>query len=125
MSRRSGNPRCDHCNRRVGGTWSGIERGTEAFVFCGDRRACRRACREEASRSKPLVVMPPESSRDMQTETYGAALAGFDYVDLPWWMAWLPDRWLDGLRRDVAVKVGGIVERRCFLVTSRLEDSDV
>lgn len=122
MSKHDGVLRCDHCDRRIGGSRFGIRRGDLEWNFCGDRRECRRACHEEGVRGQSLVVSPPASSSDLAVETYGAALTGFDYVDLPWWMRWMPDRWLDGLRRDVAVKVGGMVERRLYVKANGLED---
>lgn len=124
MPKREGRTFCDHCGRQTGDTRFTVTINHVSWLYCGDRRACRVASRNELARYQTCVVMPPRSSADMATETYDAALAGFDYVTLPWWMRWVPDRWLDDLRRDVAVKVGGIVERRCFLKANGLEDSD-
>lgn len=116
---------CDHCGRRIKSHCrSVVVANTVRFDFHGDRRACRVAARETLAQHQTCVVMPPETADDLELETYGAALAGFDYVTLPWWMRWVPDRWLDDLRREVAIKVGGIVERRCFLKANGLEDDD-
>lgn len=119
-----GTERCDFCGRRIRGNRHSIVGGAAVFNFHHGRRACRRAAREELSRHRTCVVMPPESSRDVDPAAYGAALAGFDYVTLPWWMRRVPERWLDELRREVAVKVGGIVERACYLKANGLEDGD-
>jgi hypothetical protein len=119
------NLRCDHCGQRIRNHCrTVVSSDVLRFDFHGDRRACRVAARETLARDRTCVVMPPDSAGDLDSETYGAALAGFDYVHLPWWMRWVPDRWLDDLRREVAVKVGGIVERRCFLKASGAEDDD-
>lgn len=115
---------CDFCRRRIRGNRHSIVSDGAAFNFHHGRRACRRAARDELSQHRAGVVMPPESSRDVDPAAYGAALAGFDYVTLPWWMRWVPERRLDELRREVAVKVGGIVERQCFVTANGLEDGN-
>lgn len=125
MPKHKGRILCDHCGRRIGNAYETVTIDNAiSWVFCGDRRACRIAARETLAQNQTCVVMPPRSSDDMDTAVYGAALAGFDYVTLPWWMRWLPDRWLDDLRREVAVKIGGIVERRCSVNANGLENDD-
>lgn len=117
----TGRERCDHCGRRIrGNRHSVITAGGAVFNFHHGRRACRRAAREHRTN----VVMPPALSRDMDPAVYSAALAGFDCVELPWWMRLVPERWLGQVRRDVAVKVGGIAERQCFVTASGLEGGD-
>jgi hypothetical protein len=115
---------CWHCGRRLGGAVCSYRRGDYVFHYHGDRRACRIAGRESFGADKPGVVMPPERIGGMRTETFGAALAGFDYIRWPWWIRWAPERWIDAMRYEVALKVGGIVERRCFLVQNGLDGDD-
>lgn len=113
--------RCHHCGRRIRRGRHRVTTADRSFDFHDDRRACRRAAHEVCNW---LGVSPPERADQVSADVYGAALIGFDYVTLPWWLRWVPDRWLDGLRRDVAVQVGGIVERRCRMKASGREDGD-
>jgi hypothetical protein len=107
--------RCAHCGKRIRsdihtiiteGTIAGIPLTTVA-AFHDDRRACRVAAHEYPE----STWTPPERTDQMDTSVFGAALIGFDYVRWPWWLRWVPDSWLDGLRSEVAMKVGGAVER--------------
>jgi hypothetical protein len=99
---------CDHCGRPIRGSiFSILHDDGSVNAFHDDRRACRIASHEYATPD----WLPPEASWHMDSGNYGAALCGFDYVRWPWWLRWVPDSWLDGLRSEVAVRVGGSVER--------------
>lgn len=115
---------CWHCGRRLRESVFTQYLGSYVFRYHGDRRACRIAARESLGTDRPCVVSPPEDIGDMRFEAFSAALAGFDYIRWPWWIRWAPERWIYALRHEVVLKVGGMVERRCFLVQNGIGEGD-
>lgn len=113
--------RCDHCGGMVRGLWDTVTVDGLSWTFHADRRACRRA-RYAAVPS--LRIDPPTHPGEVDDAVLVAALHAFDFVPLPWWLRWVPEAWLNRFRFDVAVMVGGIVERRLAVNAMGLEDVD-
>lgn len=121
MTKRKSRVRCDHCGRPIRGYLDTVTVDGALWMFHADRRACRRARYETVP---SLRIDPPMHPDEVSDSVLTFALHGFDYVPLPWWMRWVPRRRLDRLRFDVAVMVGGIVERRIAVNAMGLEDVD-
>lgn len=113
--------RCDHCGRPIRGDLDAVTNDGVLWMFHADRRACRRARYETVP---GLRVEPPTHPDEVGEAVLVSALHAFDYVPLPWWTRRVPERWLSRLRFDVAVMVGGIVERRIAVDAMGLEDID-
>lgn len=113
--------RCDYCNRPIRGHLDTVTVDGVLWMFHADRRACRRARYETVP---SLRIDPPAHPDEVSDSVLVSALRGFDCVTLPWWMRWVPERQLNRLRFDVAVIIGGIVERRIAVNAMGLEDVD-
>lgn len=121
MSKRRNRVFCDYCGRPIRGDLDAVTVDSVLWRFHGDRRACRRARYEVLP---TMRIDPPAHPDEVDDSVLVSALHGFDYVPLPWWLGWVPESWLNKLRFDVAVKVGGIVERRLWVNANGLEDLD-
>lgn len=111
---------CDYCCRPIRGYLDKVTVDGVLWIFHADRRACRRARYETVP---TMRIDPPTHPDEVSDSVLVSALHGFDCVPLPWWMRWAPRRSLDRLRFDVAVMVGGIVERRLWVNANGLEVS--
>lgn len=98
---------CAHCGKRIRSDTHTVAVGGFSATFHGDRRACRVAAHEYPE----ATWAPPERTGQMDMRVLGAALIGCDYIRWPWWLRWVPDRWLDSLNGEIAMRVGGAVER--------------
>lgn len=101
---------CDYCGKQLKNNICGLSTtdpdGIPLYLeYHGDKRACRVAAHEYPE----ATWIPPDRSDQMDTRDFGAALTGFDYIRWPWWLRWIPQSWLHGLRGEVATKVGGSV----------------
>lgn len=121
MPKRKQRVRCDHCGRPIRGYLDKVTVDGVLWMFHADRRACRRARYETVP---SLRIDPPTRPDEVSDSVLVSALRGFDCMTLPWWMRWVPERQLNRLRFDVAVMVGGIVERRIAVNAMGLEDVD-
>jgi hypothetical protein len=105
-------PLCTHCGRpvRPNPAHAIIDSETGgSHPYCDHRRACRRALHEALPHNPGYIRLPMTIDR-VTDEALGAALIAFDYAPLPWWLRWIPDRWLDDYCSEVALQVGGAVE---------------
>ncbi len=118
MRKHKNRVRCDHCGRPIRGYLDTVTVDGVLWMFHADRRACRRARYETVP---SLRIDPPAHPDEVSDAVLVSALHGFDYVPLPWWLQWAPRRSLDRLGFDVAVTVGGIVERRIAVDAMGLE----
>lgn len=121
MPKRKQRVRCDHCGRPIRGYLDKVTVDGVLWMFHADRRACRRARYETR---QTMRIDPPTHPDEVSDAVLASALHAFDYVPLPWWTRWMPTRSVDRLRFDVAVMVGGIVERRVWVDANGLEDFD-